>query len=99
MDIKKLKIILIVGLLIALIPSIPYGYFSLLRIYAVLVFAILALQTPKSRQNTNNLKFVFYIVLIVLFQPLLKIPLGRTLWNIIDIVVAIWLFLDLNKKK
>ncbi len=99
MNIKKLKIILIVGLLIALIPNIPYGYFNILRLYAVVIFSIMAIQTPKSKQNTKNLQFVGYIVLIILFQPLIRIPLGRFIWNIIDVAVAIWLLLDINKKK
>jgi hypothetical protein len=99
MNIKRLKVILIVGLLIALIPGIPYGYFGILRIYAIIVFAILALQIPKTKQNTKNKNFIIYLVLIILFQPILKIPLGRTIWNIIDVAVAIWLLINLNRKK
>jgi len=99
MYIRKLKVILIVGLLIALLPGIPYGYFSILRIYAIIVFGILALQIPKTKQNTKNKNFLIYLFLIILFQPILKIPLGRTIWNIIDIAVAIWLLITLNRKK
>jgi hypothetical protein len=34
---------------------------------------------------------IVYIALAVLFQPLFKIALGRTLWNIIDVIVGIGL--------
>lgn len=38
----------------------------------------------------NTLSFAFF-GLAVLFQPLVKIALGRTLWNILDVAVAIFL--------
>ena len=98
MNIKNLKIILIIGLLLALLPM-PYGYFSILRIYSIIVFAILLFQIPTKKQNLKNWIFVTYIALILLFQPIIKIPLGRTIWNIIDVAVAIWMLLSLNKKK
>ncbi len=98
MNLKTLKIVLIAGLLLALLPM-PYGYFSILRLYAVAVFCILLLQIPSKKRNSNNWIFVAYIILIILFQPILKIPLGRVLWNVIDVTVAIWMLFSLNKKK
>lgn len=97
MNIKNLKIVLIVGLLLALLPM-PYSYFNILRIYAVIVFGILLFQIPSKKQNLQNSKFIIYLILIFLFQPIFKIPLGRTLWNIIDVIIAIWMLVSLNKK-
>ena len=34
---------------------------------------------------------VVFIVLAVLFQPFAKIALGRLVWNIVDVAVAIYL--------
>jgi hypothetical protein len=31
----------------------------------------------------------------VLFQPLFKIALGRTLWNIVDVIAAVGLIISL----
>ena len=36
-------------------------------------------------------RMVVFIVLAVLFQPFVKIALGRVLWNIVDIAVACYL--------
>jgi hypothetical protein len=41
---------------------------------------------------------IIYITLTVLFQPLFKVALGRELWNIVDIVVAIGLLVSLYIK-
>ena len=37
--------------------------------------------------------------LVLLFQPFFKIVLGRTLWNVIDVVVAIALMVLWYKNK
>lgn len=34
---------------------------------------------------------IVYVGLAILFQPLLKIALGRELWNIVDVIVGIGL--------
>jgi hypothetical protein len=38
-----------------------------------------------------------YIVLAMLFQPFFKLALGRTLWNIIDVLVGSGLLITLFK--
>jgi len=41
------------------------------------------------------------VALALLFQPFAKIALGRTVWNVVDIIVAAGLIISLlhNKKK
>jgi hypothetical protein len=34
---------------------------------------------------------VVFVILALLFQPFFKIALGRTLWNIVDVIVGIGL--------
>ncbi len=97
MNIRNFKIVLTIGLIIAILPM-PYGYFSLLRIFAIIVFSMLIFQIPPRKRNLKNSTFIIYILLIILFQPIIKIPFGRTLWNIIDIIVAIWLIASLKKR-
>jgi hypothetical protein len=84
MSTKKLSLILIPILLACLLPM-PYGYYQLVRVVATAAFAFLAYQ-----ERGNNLLWVF-IGLALLFQPFEKIALGRTLWNVVDVVVAIFL--------
>jgi hypothetical protein len=45
---------------------------------------------------------ILFIVLALLFQPLLPIALGRVIWNIVDVVVAgylIYLLVKMHLKK
>lgn len=48
-------------------------------------------------QKKNKL-YYFWIVMAVLFQPILKIALGRIVWNIIDVIIAVLLLLVLWKQ-
>ena len=54
----------------------------------MIIFAVYA-YTYYEKKN-EKLAIVF-LSLAILFQPLLPIHLGRTLWNIIDVIVAIFL--------
>ena len=49
------------------------------------------------KQKKNGLGFLF-AVLAVLFQPFFKIALGRTIWNLVDIVIAVFLFVIIIKR-
>jgi hypothetical protein len=76
----------------------PYGYYQLVRFAAMISFAYLAYSTKE--QNRNNEMFI-YIALAILFQPFFKIALGRTIWNIVDLIVSIGLVISViqNSKK
>lgn len=74
----------------------PYGYFQLVRFLALVGFGILAY---KAHHKNKQTEMWLYGVLALLFQPLLKISLGRELWNVVDIVVAVGLLLSLTKNK
>lgn len=72
----------------------PYGYYQLVRFIGMLGFALLAYYSYRQTQKVNEVAII-YISLALLFQPFIKVALGRTIWNIIDIVVAIGLILSL----
>ena len=55
---------------------------------ATVSFAYFSFQYFK--ENKEGMGFAF-AALAILFQPFLKITLGRIIWNIIDVVVAIGL--------
>jgi hypothetical protein len=84
---KHLKLILALLFLLCLAPM-PYGFYSLIRFVAMIAFAVFAYFYYEKKDN--KLAIVF-LSLAVLFQPLLPIYLGRILWNIVDVVVAIFL--------
>ena len=82
-----IKLIVAVLLLLCL-ADMPYGFYQLVRFVAAVAFAYLSYDYFKSKKDVMG--FVF-AALALLFQPLLKVSLGRTLWNLVDILVALGL--------
>lgn len=85
-----IKIILSI-LLFGCLMDMPYGYFQLVRFLCLVGFCFLAYHSLQ----TNQILFVSYVFLAILFQPLVKISLGRELWNIIDVLVGVFLMASL----
>jgi hypothetical protein len=90
---KILKIILAVLLLLCL-AKMPYGYYQFVRFGALVGFILLAINAYE-KGLTNYM--IVYIGIALLFQPFIKIALGRELWNIVDVVVAIWLLVSIKE--
>jgi hypothetical protein len=89
---KIIKIVLAILLLICLF-DMPYGYYQFVRFLALIGFGVLAYL---SYSNKRNIEIIIFISLAVLFQPLMKISLGREIWNIVDTLVAIGLVITLS---
>ncbi|MDE5551251.1 MAG: hypothetical protein K2I99_07890 [Bacteroidaceae bacterium] len=75
-------------LLLLCLLSMPYGYYMLVRFVSMVAFGVMAYRYYE--QNKMVLAIVFGF-LVLLFQPFIKIALGRTLWNVVDVIVAILL--------
>ena len=86
--IAKAGLFLAIMLLICLFPM-PYGYYNFVRFIAMIVFGVFAYSFYKQAKTSLT---VSAIILVLLFQPFFKIPLGRLIWNLIDVVCAILLF-------
>ena len=84
---KYVPLYLAVVLLLCLAPM-PYGYYTLVRILATVVFGIFAYKCYVAKKE--GMTWVF-VTLALLFQPFAKIALGRVIWNVIDVIVAIGL--------
>ena len=82
-----LKLVIAVLLLLCL-ADMPYGFYELVRFAAAGAFAYISYDYFKCKRD--GLGFVF-AALALLFQPFFKISLGRTMWNLVDILVAIGL--------
>ena len=80
-----IKIVLSVLFFLCLL-DMPYGFFQLVRIVALIGFGILAY---KGNEENRNTEMIIYGGLALLFQPFMKISLGRDLWNIIDVIIAV----------
>ena len=96
---KLIKIFLAILLLLCL-AKMPYGYYQFVRFISLVGFGLLAL---KAKEKGKKTELLVYISLAILFQPFIKISLGRSLWNIVDVVIAIALivsvFVNQDSKK
>lgn len=84
---KLAYFVLIVLLLLCLAPM-PYGFYQLVRFVAMALFVVLAYIYW---DNDYKPLAVTFGALALLFQPFLKIALGRVMWNIVDVLVALGL--------
>lgn len=83
-------------LLLCVFPF-PYGFFTIVRVVTTIISLYLAY--TYFTQDKKELAITFTIV-AVLFQPFIKLALGREVWLVVDIVVAILLlYLALKKKQ
>lgn len=87
------------ALLLLCLANMPYGFYQFVRFLAMACFAYFSYDYFKNEQE--GLGFAF-AALAILFQPFFKIALGRTIWNILDVVIAIgliWLTIVTYRKK
>lgn len=88
--IKFILSILFIGCLF----DMPYGYFQIVRTVGMIGFIWLF--------NIDSNKDIRYLwaASAILINPIIKIPLGREIWNIVDIVwIAIFIGSILIEKK
>jgi hypothetical protein len=69
----------------------PYGFYQLVRFLALVGFSILAY---RAYEKNNKNEMIIYIGLALLFQPFIKVVLGREIWNIIDVLVGLGLLIS-----
>lgn len=93
--IKHIYIVLATLLLLCLAPM-PYGYYQLVRFISMIVFIIMAYQFYNEKREGWAICFG---ALALLFQPFIKIALGRTIWNIVDVIVAVLLIIIWYQEK
>ena len=82
---KYVPLYLAAVLLLCLAPM-PYGYFTLVRVLATVVFGIYAYRCYVGKKEGLTLVFA---TLALLFQPFAKVGFNRVVWNVIDVIVAI----------
>ena len=83
-------------LLLLCLTDMPYGYYQLVRFIATAVFIYLA---ALQKTTGSELLFFIYLLLAALFQPFLKVSLGRQVWNVADVAVAVFLLATVFMQK
>ena len=68
--------------------KMTYGYYALMRLEATVGFAYMAYRYYEMKKEALVWTFG---ALALLFQPLVKIALGREVWKIVDVAVAVLL--------
>ena len=89
-----IKIILSILFFLCLLPM-PYSYYEVVRFIGMLGFILLAYF---SNQQNQKIEVIIYISLALLFQQIMKVALGRTVWNIVDVIVGLGLIITLFLK-
>lgn len=89
-DEGDLEKFILAGMLLLCLAPLPYGYYQLVRFVTMVAFVIFAFDYYKA--NKTELAIVCGGVAL-LFQPFIKIALGRALWNVVDVVIAVALII------
>ena len=95
---KNMKIIQLVcaGILLFCVFPMPYGYFTIVRIVTTIISGYLAYNYYTESKKELALAFA---VIAGLFQPFIKFALGREIWLVVDVIVAILLIVLALKKQ
>ena len=79
------KKFVLANILLLCLLSMPYGYYMLVRFVAMMGFAIIAYEYMEKEEMPLAITFGG---LALLFQPFVKVALGRVMWNVVDVLVA-----------
>lgn len=77
--------------------DMPYGYYQFVRFASMITFGFLAYKEYEAKEKSTF--FFIWIISAILFNPIIKFSFGRTIWNIIDVVLALTLLISLKSKK
>jgi len=80
--------------LIAAIFSLPYGYYTLMRLIVAGTAVYAATNSYKSDDKFNT---VIMIIVALLFNPVIPIHLSREVWMPIDLITAVYMFIYSRK--
>lgn len=82
---EKATLVLVVSLLLCLFP-LPYGFYTVIRLTVSIIAGCWAYRFYKN--NKTHLAIIAAGI-VILFQPIIKVVLDRTTWNILDLLLAI----------
>lgn len=80
---ETLTRIALIILFLGCLADMPYGYFQIVRTVGMVAFIYLGYQ---AQQRKEELWQYFYWGSAFFINPIIKMPLGRELWNVVDVV-------------
>lgn len=84
----KYIILILAAMLLLCLAPMPYGYYQLVRFVSMVVFGVMAYRYWNQEKKVLAVTFG---ALVLLFQPFFKVAIGRTMWNIVDVILAVGL--------
>lgn len=91
MFLQIIKSVAVVLLLLCLLPM-PYIYYTIVRIF---IFVSMIIFTYNDNPKKKFWKYCIYVFFATLFNPLVRIELPRIIWNVIDVLLAAIIFVNL----
>jgi len=73
-------------LLLLCLCDMPYGYYTFVRSLTAIVCVFLAINF---KSIGIGISYYLYLIIAAVFQPIFKIPFGKTLWQIFDVLLAL----------
>ncbi len=92
---KKLVELLLILVLVLMFFSFAPIIVWILKLILALAFIGIAYDDYKEEKY---FKAIIYLLLAILFQPILYIPLGKAIWYVIQVAVIIWLLTVIFKE-
>lgn len=83
----KASLVIAVALLLCLCP-LPYGFYTVIRLAVSVIGVCWAYKFFEANKTPLG---IIAVGVVILFQPLIKIVLDRTTWNILDVILAVGL--------
>lgn len=80
-----LKLLLSILLLLCLF-KMPYWYYQLIRLLGMVGFIYFAY---KDNQDKVKVTPQLFAIAAIIINPIIKIPFGRSVWQIIDIIFSV----------
>ena len=75
-------------LLVAAVLHLPYGYYVFLRIVICGAAALIAVAGPTEETQRGMAWTATFILIVVLFNPIMPIRLHRSTWFYLDLIAA-----------
>jgi len=80
--------LVLAAMLVLCLAPMPYGYYMIVRVIAMVIFAIICYNYWQKGEKDLA---VILVILCALYQPFFKIPLGKTIWGVVNVATAIML--------
>ena len=92
---QKIQIAGAITLLLCLLP-LPYGFYAIVRIVTTVISGYLAYVYYSKKRSELAITF---LIIAIIFQPFFKFGLGREVWLVVDVAVAILLLVLAIRRK